>query len=107
MSTIATAPFTVIALEQDVADHVREHGRDPRWGHPVVTQPATGFGPCRLCLRTFREGELRKAPYMLVLGDREAEAREVAVRKHREGDRGTEPVGEFVRAVREEITQRT
>ena len=33
--------------------------RDPVWGHPVLTEPATGFGPCRLCLRTFREGELR------------------------------------------------
>jgi hypothetical protein len=55
--TTATHEFTVTALPQDVADHVREHGRDPVWGHQAVTQPATGFGPCRLCLRTFREGE--------------------------------------------------
>ncbi|MGH7357902.1 MAG: DUF1203 domain-containing protein, partial [Candidatus Rokuibacteriota bacterium] len=31
--------------------------REPVWGHAAVTEPATGFGPCRLCLRTFREGE--------------------------------------------------
>jgi hypothetical protein len=56
MATI-TQQFTVAALAEDVAAHVREHGRDPIWGHAAVTQPATGFGPCRLCLRTFREGE--------------------------------------------------
>jgi hypothetical protein len=56
MTTI-TQQFTVAALAEDVAAHVREHGRDPIWGHAAVTQPATGFGPCRLCLRTFREGE--------------------------------------------------
>ena len=38
--------------------------------------------------KKIREGELRKAPYMLVVGDREAEAREVAVRKHTRGRSG-------------------
>jgi Protein of unknown function (DUF1203) len=57
MSAIAATRFTVEAVPQDVADHVREHGRDPIWGHASLTQPATGFGPCRLCLHTFREGE--------------------------------------------------
>lgn len=57
-STTATR-FAVTALPQEIADFVREHGCDPSWGHAAVTQPATGFGPCRLCLRTFREGELR------------------------------------------------
>ena len=59
MSVIATNRFAVRALPQEVATFVREQGRDPKWGHPVLTQPATGFGPCRLCLRTFREGEMR------------------------------------------------
>lgn len=59
MSAIAAARPTVEAIPQEVADYVREHGRDPTWGHPALTQPATGFGPCRLCLRTFRDGELR------------------------------------------------
>jgi hypothetical protein len=59
MSTIAATSFAVRGLPEEVAAHVREHGRDPVWGHAAVTQPATGFGPCRLCLRTFREGEPR------------------------------------------------
>ena len=38
--------------------------------------------------RKIRDAELRKVPYMLVVGDREAEAREVAVRRHGQGDEG-------------------
>ena len=38
--------------------------------------------------RKIRDAELRKIPYMLVVGDREAEQRSVAVRRHREGDQG-------------------
>jgi hypothetical protein len=57
MTAIATHRFAVTALPQEVAAHVRAHGRDPKWGHPALTQLATGFGPCRLCLRRFKEGE--------------------------------------------------
>ena len=56
--------------------------------------------------RKIREGELRKAPYMLVLGDREAEAREVAVRRHTEGDQGSEPLAEFVARAAAEVAER-
>jgi hypothetical protein len=59
MNAIAATSFAVRALPQEVATHVRERGSDPVWGHGAVTQPATGFGPCRLCLRRFRPGELR------------------------------------------------
>jgi Protein of unknown function (DUF1203) len=59
MTAIATSRYTVHAVAPEVAAHVREHGRDPVWGHPTRTEPATGFGPCRSCLRTFREGEPR------------------------------------------------
>src|SRR3954447_20524445 len=38
--------------------------------------------------RKIREAELRKIPYMLVVGDREAEQGTAAVRRHREGDQG-------------------
>jgi hypothetical protein len=57
MAAIAPTTFTVTAIPQEVADHVREHGRDPVWGHGAVRELATGFGPCRLCLSLFREGE--------------------------------------------------
>jgi threonyl-tRNA synthetase len=42
--------------------------------------------------RKIRDAELRKIPYMLVLGDREAENGALSVRRHREGDEGSAPV---------------
>jgi threonyl-tRNA synthetase len=46
--------------------------------------------------RKIREAELQKVPYMLVVGDREAEQRAAALRRHREGDLGTVPLAEVV-----------
>jgi threonyl-tRNA synthetase len=46
--------------------------------------------------RKIRDAELRKIPYMLVVGDREAETGEVSVRRHREGDVGSMPTKELL-----------
>jgi threonyl-tRNA synthetase len=46
--------------------------------------------------RKIRDAELRKIPYMLVIGDREAEAETVSVREHGVGDSGSVPVAEIV-----------
>ena len=46
--------------------------------------------------RKIRDAELRKVPYMLVVGDREAESDTVSVREHRVGDSGSLPVAEVV-----------
>ena len=56
--------------------------------------------------KKIREGELRKAPYMLVVGDAETEARTVAVRKHREGDQGSSALDEVIAALRDEVARR-
>jgi threonyl-tRNA synthetase len=42
--------------------------------------------------RKIRDAELRKVPYMMVVGDREAEDGTLSVRRHREGDTGAEPI---------------
>ena len=47
--------------------------------------------------RKIRESELRKVPYMLVVGDREAEEHAVSLRRHGDGDQGTLPLDEAVR----------
>jgi threonyl-tRNA synthetase len=57
--------------------------------------------------RKIRETELQKVPYMLVVGDNEAESGSVAVRRHREGDQGTEAVGDFVARVLAEVESRS
>jgi threonyl-tRNA synthetase len=56
--------------------------------------------------RKIREAELRKIPYMLVVGDREAEQRAVSLRRHREGDLGTTPLEEAVGRLTAEAEER-
>jgi len=53
--------------------------------------------------KKIREAEVRKVPYMLVVGDREQESGELAVRRHREGDVGALPVSAFLQQLRDEI----
>jgi threonyl-tRNA synthetase len=43
-----------------------------------------------------REAQLQKIPYMLVVGDREAAERAVAVRSRAKGDLGARPLDQFV-----------
>jgi threonyl-tRNA synthetase len=46
--------------------------------------------------KKIRNAELQKIPYMLVVGKREAESGEVALRRHREGDLGSMAINEVV-----------
>ena len=43
-----------------------------------------------------REAQMQKVPYMLVVGDREAESGAVAVRHRKHGDLGAKPLEQFV-----------
>jgi len=56
--------------------------------------------------RKIRDGEVRKVPYMLVVGDREQDGGVVAVRRHREGDVGQMSASEFVEKARASILRR-
>jgi threonyl-tRNA synthetase len=47
-----------------------------------------------------REAQLQKVPYMLVVGDREAQAGQVAVRNRKHGDQGAKPLEEFLAAIK-------
>ena len=49
--------------------------------------------------RKIRDAELRRIPYMLVVGDREAESGEVSLREHRAGDTGAAAVAAFAERV--------
>ncbi len=57
--------------------------------------------------RKIRDAELRKIPYMLVVGDREQESDEVSLREHRRGDEGSLKVDEFAKRLTEQITSRS
>ena len=48
--------FRIAGIPNDLAEEVRRTLRSPQYGHPAHREIATGYGPCRLCLRTFEEG---------------------------------------------------
>ncbi len=54
-----------------------------------------------------REAQLQKVPYMLVVGDREAETGQVSVRNRRHADQGAQPVEDFLAAVKKLIDDKT
>ena len=50
-----------------------------------------------------REAQMEKAPYMLVIGDKEVEERMAAVRSRKEGDLGVMALGDLIDRLEEEI----
>lgn len=52
--------YRVLAIPSSVVEKVRSTQKAPGYGHPTHTEVATGYGPCRHCLRTFRVGEERR-----------------------------------------------
>lgn len=53
-----------------------------------------------------REAQMQKIPYMLIIGDKEAETGAVAVRSRKEGDLGAMPIDDFLAKLDEEIKTR-
>jgi len=53
-----------------------------------------------------RDAQLQKVPFMLVVGDREAQSRSVAVRRRDTGDAGSRPLAEFIVWARQLIDTR-
>ncbi|HEY6393641.1 MAG TPA: threonine--tRNA ligase [Bryobacteraceae bacterium] len=50
-----------------------------------------------------RDAQLQKIPYMLVVGDREAESGSVSVRNRKHGDQGAQKIDEFLAGIRKLI----
>lgn len=53
-----------------------------------------------------REAQVQKVPYMLVIGDREAEAGAVSVRSRKDGDIGVMPLDEFLGKALREVAEK-
>lgn len=56
--------------------------------------------------KKIREAQLEKVPYVLVIGDKEAEQGVVAVRQRTEGDIGTMQVSAFITLAKEEVANK-
>ena len=57
--------------------------------------------------RKIRDAEMKKIPYMLIVGEKEAESDSVSVRKHGEGDLGTFKVEELIQKIKDEVNEIT
>ena len=55
--------------------------------------------------KKIRDAELSKIPYMLVVGDREANEGTVSVRKHSQGDLGPQKIEEFIDYIKAEVNK--
>lgn len=56
--------------------------------------------------KKIRDTELSRVPYMLVLGEKEAADKQLAVRRQGKGDLGTQPLDAFVTMIQDEILHR-
>jgi threonyl-tRNA synthetase len=55
--------------------------------------------------RKIRDAEVRKIPYMLIVGEKEEETGTVSVRKHGQGDLGTFSIADFISMVQHEVSE--
>ena len=55
--------------------------------------------------RKIRDNEMKRIPYMLVVGEKEAENGEVSVRKQGEGDKGTMKIATFAAHLTDEVNK--
>ena len=88
---LAPVQVRVITIADDHADYARELQETfMKWGVRVeVDARGEKLG------RKIRDAQLQKVPYMLVVGDKEKEARTVGVRKRSEGDLGSMSLDSF------------
>ncbi|WP_447642062.1 MULTISPECIES: threonine--tRNA ligase [Chitinophagaceae] len=56
--------------------------------------------------KKIRDTELKKVPYMLVVGEKEATEQRVAIRRHGQGDQGSTTLSEFVQNISKEILEK-
>jgi threonyl-tRNA synthetase len=55
--------------------------------------------------RKIRDAEMSKIPYLLVVGEKEAQDNIISVRKHGEGDLGSMPLDAFVKSVQSQVVE--
>jgi len=55
--------------------------------------------------KKIRDAEIKKIPFMLIVGEKEEKENTVSAREHTKGDKGTFSVDDFVKMIREEIAK--
>ncbi len=57
--------------------------------------------------KKIRDNELKRIPYLLIVGEKEAENDEVSVRKQGEGDKGSMKIATFAKLIADEVSEMT
>ena len=55
--------------------------------------------------RKIRDAEMKKVPYMLIVGEKEMNENAVSVRKHGQGDLGTMSVEDFIAMIEKQVKE--
>ena len=55
--------------------------------------------------KKIRDNELKRIPYMLIVGEKEAENNEISVRKQGEGDKGSMKIATFAAELTREVNE--
>lgn len=55
--------------------------------------------------RKIRDNEMKRIPYMLIVGEKEQAEGTVAVRKQGQGDQGTMKVEDFAKKINDEVAE--
>ncbi|PWU02227.1 MAG: threonine--tRNA ligase [Terriglobia bacterium] len=95
------APVQAIVLP--ITDRQIEYARQVRGQLDAAGIRATMDDRSEKVNLKIREAQLQKIPYMLVVGDREQQNGQVAVRNRKHGDQGPKAVADFITGIRELI----
>ena len=99
---LAPVQTIVLPITDGQNDHARELAQELRDGGLRVELDDRSES----VKRKIRDAELRKVPYMLVVGEREAASGDVSVRRHREGDLGSMSAKRFLETALSAIVER-
>jgi threonyl-tRNA synthetase len=92
------APVQAIVLP--ITDRQNEYAHSVQKQLDAAGIRATVDGRSEKVNLKIREAQLQKIPYMLVVGGREAETDQVAVRNRKHGDQGAKPLAAFMAEIR-------
>jgi threonyl-tRNA synthetase len=92
------APVQAIVLP--ITDRQLDYARSVRGQLDAAGVRATVDDRSEKVNLKIREAQLQKIPYMLVVGDREAQSGQASVRHRKHGDQGAKPVAEFIDEIR-------
>jgi threonyl-tRNA synthetase len=100
---LAPTQVVVLPISEKVADYAQEvAGTLKKAGFRVQLDGASDAIKAKIA-----RAETAKIPYMLVVGQKEAEKRAVAVRRQGVGDLGARPLGQFLADLRMEVDSKS